>query len=303
MKKLLILIALSVFILFSLISCGVNETPKEIFREIPVNNISFTGFTTGNVIQDGKQAIFFNFVSDYTVTKIEIEGTLLDKDGKAIHSFDTLMTLSNPSYNPELAIRIEKDIINNVKSVSFTKITAYTLQNINKSNSPVLRHIVTANKSTVESFYAFGSTMITTNGKITFDLKEGTNCCGLRWDLSEVNLNSNTKYLIKLENVSIAEMKNNSVQLNMKWVDSTYTWPRYYHVKGERFDIISSGSAISNDYYQFLKSKTYDSYTMEFSFSHSGVEDVTAKSLYFDFWGVENRLIIGKLSIYEITYD
>ncbi|MBO7292340.1 MAG: hypothetical protein J6V07_00215, partial [Clostridia bacterium] len=71
-----------------------------------------------------------NFVSDYTVTKMETAGTLLDKNGNIIHSFDTAMTFGTPSDNPELAIRIDKELIKKVKNVSFTKIKAYTTEEI-----------------------------------------------------------------------------------------------------------------------------------------------------------------------------
>ena len=128
---------LSMFILLTLLvsifsSCESYEKPqKQTQNEIPEQNINYTNFTFGNVIQDGKQAVFFNFVSDYTITKLEVVGSLLDKDNNAIHSFDTSMNFGTPSKNPELAIRIDKDLISKVKSVSFTKIKAYTTEEIN----------------------------------------------------------------------------------------------------------------------------------------------------------------------------
>lgn len=306
MKKILLIIVLSALGFFTLFSCSYYEPPKdEKTYEIPEHNIKYTNLEFGNVIQDGKQAVFFDFVSDYTVTKIEIAGNLLDKNGNTIHSFDTSMTLGTPSYNPEPVIRIEKDLIKNVKSVSFTKIKAYTTEELdlraNEEKTPILKHIATANKSTVENFYASDSTLTTTNGKININLNKNTYGCGFRWDLSEANLKSNTRYLVKFENISAADIYNTSIQLETTWVDSNYPFPRYYHVNGKRFDIISSGE-ISNDYYMFLKSKTYDAYTIEFAFTHS-VENSKAKTLYFNFMGVEDQLSIGKLSIYEVTYE
>ena len=41
------------------------------------------------------------------------------------------MNFGTPSKNPELAIRVDKDLISKVKSVSFTKIKAYTTEEIN----------------------------------------------------------------------------------------------------------------------------------------------------------------------------
>ena len=128
---------LSIFILLTLLvstfsSCESYEKPqKQTPNEIPEQNIYYTNFTFGNVIQDGKQAVFFNFVSDYTITKLEVAGSLLDKDNNAIHSFDNSMNFGTPSKNPELGIRIDKDLISKVKSVSFTKIKAYTTEEIN----------------------------------------------------------------------------------------------------------------------------------------------------------------------------
>ena len=67
------------------------------------------------------------------------------------------------------------------------------------------------------------------------------------------------------------------------------------------FDIISSGQ-ISGDYYQFLNSKTYDEYTMEFSFNHN-VNNTKNKKLYFDIWGVKGQLLIEKISLYEVIIE
>ena len=132
MRKLLSMFILLTLLVSSFSSCESYETPeKETQNEIPEQNINYTYYTFGNVIQDGKQAVFFNFVSDYTITKLEVAGSLLDKDNNAIHSFDTAMNFGTPSKNPELAIRIDKDLISKVKSVSFTKIKAYTTEEIN----------------------------------------------------------------------------------------------------------------------------------------------------------------------------
>ena len=85
---------ISHFVFFSLTllvsifsSCESYEKPqKQTPNEIPEQSIYYTHFTFGNVIQDGKQAVFFNFVSDYTITKLEVVGSLLDKDNNVIHS-------------------------------------------------------------------------------------------------------------------------------------------------------------------------------------------------------------------------
>ena len=304
MKRLLPILVLLALVLASLSSCASSheDLPKQTANEIPEQSITYTNFTFGNVIQDGKQAIFFNFVSDYTVTKIEIAGTLLDKDENVIHSFETSMTFGTPSYNPEMHLRIEAGLVKYVKSVSFTKIKAYTTQSISTNNGEKMKHIATLDNSTIENFYASGSTITVTNGKISIQMDDNNqNGCGFRWNLSEVNLKSNTKYIVKFENISAKDIYNKSIQIETTWIDSTYTWPRYYNVKGKCFDVISSGE-ISNDYYQFLTSKTYDEYSIEFSFKHN-VDNAKNKNLYFDIWGVKGQLLIGKISIYEVTNE
>ena len=133
MKRLLPILVLLALVLASLSSCASyhEDLPKQTANEIPEQSITYTNFTFGNVIQDGKQAVFFNFASDYTVTKMEIAGTLLDKDGNVIHSFDESITFGTSSYNPEFAIRIDKELIKKVTDVSFTKIKAYTTEEPN----------------------------------------------------------------------------------------------------------------------------------------------------------------------------
>ena len=132
MKRLLPILVLLALVLASLSSCAPfhEDLPKQTANEIPEQSITYTNFTFGNVIQDGKQAVFFNFASDYTVTKMEIAGTLLDKDGNVIHSFDESITFGTSSYNPEFAIRIDEELIKKVMNVSFTKMKAYTTQEL-----------------------------------------------------------------------------------------------------------------------------------------------------------------------------
>lgn len=305
MRKILILITLLSSMLLMLLSCTPNQNIDENKpNEIPQNSITYTDFTFGNVVQDGKQALFFNFTSEYTVNSMEIAGTLLDKEENSIHSFDTSLTFGTPSYNPEFAIRVESGLVQYIKSVSFTKIKAYTLEKIDlttEGKDIILKHISTINESTIKSIFASGSSITTTTEKITINLDDSENDCGFRWDLSEANLKSDTQYLVLFENLSFLGIQNTSVQLNTTWIDSTYPLPQYYHHKGNRFDIITEGQ-ISSDYYQFFKSKTYDIYTFKFVLNH-GVENSKTKSMHFSFWGVEGQLSFEKLSIYEITRE
>lgn len=300
MKKIfsVILFVSATLMLFIFSSCvSNNDSNKETLNEIPEQSITYTNFTFGNVIQDGKQAIFLNFASDYTVDKIEIAGTLLDKEKNGIHFFETSRTFDTPLYNPELFIRIETGLVKYVESVSFTKIKAYTTQSISANRDEKMKSIAILNSSTIENYYASGSTITVTNETINIQLDINQSGCGFRWNLSEVTLKQNTKYIVKFEDIDIADINNKSIQLETTWVDSTYTWPRYYNVKGKYFDIVSSGE-ISNDYYQFLNSKAYDEYTIEFSFKHN-VDNSKNKNLYFNFMGVKEQLSIGKISLCE----
>jgi len=130
MKKIIVTLIVSIFLILP--ACNTQQkTNEEKLNLIPEGKISYTHFEIGNVIQDGKQAVFFNFSSDYTVNKIEIAGNLLDINGNTIYIFDTKMTFGTPTKNPEPSTRIEKDLIKQITSVSFTKITAYTAEEVN----------------------------------------------------------------------------------------------------------------------------------------------------------------------------
>ena len=307
MKNNLLLFILLVLSIFTLSSCASNvESEKEKINIIPEQNIKYVNFEFGNVIQDGKQAVFFSFSSDYSVTKIEVVGILLDKNGDTVHAFDTAMQFGTPSKNPEMAIRIESGLIKYVKSVSFTKITAYTNEEVdssmNEEKTSVLKLVATANSSTIDNYHASGSIISFINKKMYINLEKDETGCGFRWDLSEVDIKSNVTYVVKFEKFAVKEIRNKSIQLGLQWVDSTYMWPRYLNVKEKRFDKIVSGE-ISTDYYQFLTSKAYDEYSIEFELLHGGVDSSKTKTLYFEFWGVKDLLEIEKIALYEIVYE
>lgn len=138
MKKIVKIIAVflfSFFVMCSYASCVFNaKSNKEEVFMIPQNNIRYTHFEAGNVISKGQRAIFLVFTSDYVVSKIEITGVLLDEAGSPIYSFDTEMSYNSPSENPELPILLDANLVENVKSASFTKIQAYTAQEIDFNN-------------------------------------------------------------------------------------------------------------------------------------------------------------------------
>ena len=130
MKKIFIvfIVMLSLFLLLSCASCAVSEQEKNAI--VPDGNTSFKNYTIGNVIDEGKQAVFFNFVSNYNIKKLEISGHLLDSSGNTIYTFETTQALSTPTKKPEVFIRIASDLVKRVRSVTFTKITAYTADDI-----------------------------------------------------------------------------------------------------------------------------------------------------------------------------
>ncbi len=130
-KKSLIVSILTIFcVTIALVGCSYTTPTEEKTYEIPEQNIKYIGFEFGNVIQDGKRAVFFNFKSDYSVVKIEFAGNLLDVNGETIYSFDTCMNFSQARKDPTPTIRIDKDLIYKVSSVSFTKTIAYTNETI-----------------------------------------------------------------------------------------------------------------------------------------------------------------------------
>ena len=299
MKKLLSIIIFISLVLLVFNSCTIDNSKEETKEYlIPEENIKYLYLELGNVIQDGKRAIFFHFSSDYLVSRMEIAGTLTDLSGNTIHSFENSLTFSTPSYTPEMSIRTDADIVKSTNGVSFATIKAYTQQNIGTDNAGELKHIATLDSSTVDNLYASGSSLKVTNGRINIQLEDNQNGCGFRWYLSASSLKSNTKYKVIFYDVAASELYNKSIQLKTNWIDSTYIWPRYYRANGKCFDIISSGE-ISNEYYQFLNSQTYDEYAIEFSFNHN-VDKATSKTIYFDFKGVKEQLTIGKISLYEV---
>ena len=61
---------------------------------------------------------------------MEIAGTLLDKKGNTIDTFETTINLGRPTNDPDIPIRVNADTIKYVYSVSFTTIKAYTTESL-----------------------------------------------------------------------------------------------------------------------------------------------------------------------------
>lgn len=129
MKKTLGIVAVCLFSIFALCSCAFGKSNEP--NVIPEQNVKYTHFQFGNVIDEGKRAVYLNFDSDYSVSKLEIAGTFKDSKGKVVHSFDTKMSFGTASENPKMIVMVDKDLISRISSVSFTKIKAYTTEQIN----------------------------------------------------------------------------------------------------------------------------------------------------------------------------
>ena len=132
MRKIILLISVLLIILCAFCSCSVFSQGSEerASNLIPEDNIRFKNYSIGNVIDEGKQAIFFRFVSEYSVMRIEATGVLLDGSGETIYTFDYSSGIGAPSKTPEIFIRVEADVVKKVKSVSITSLKAYTSEDI-----------------------------------------------------------------------------------------------------------------------------------------------------------------------------
>lgn len=115
---------------FCVSRCCFSQRKEQLLYEIPEQNIEYQGFEFGNVIDDGKRAIFFKFNSDYTVVQMEIAGVVIATNGDTLYEFDFSTNFSNVPTNPRPAIRLDKDLIIRVSYISFTKILAYTSEDI-----------------------------------------------------------------------------------------------------------------------------------------------------------------------------
>ncbi len=135
MKKnssLLLLIMIIFGCVLSLVSCdkeNIGKTEIEEYNIIPDYNISYIGFSKGNVIQDGKQALFLKFSSDYNVIKMNASGHLLDISGAVIYDFSTV-TIATNSKNPEIHIREDYSIIQSTVNVIIDNVNSYTNENL-----------------------------------------------------------------------------------------------------------------------------------------------------------------------------
>lgn len=172
-------------------------------------------------------------------------------------------------------------------------------ESIGDDKTQVLKHIATANKSTIDNFYSSGSSITITGGKITINLEKNYNSCGFEWDLSAIDLKSNTRYVVILENILIEDIAYDDVRFGLRFLDSGAY--KYYHVKGQRFDEVRG--LISDSYYHYITNLNYKSLPMEFEFINDDIEESTNKRMYFDFSGVEKKISFDKVAIYEITYE
>ena len=125
--KTFIVLLFSIFMSFSFIACSNHDSTKV----VPDNNIKYQSYFFGNVIDEGRQAVFLCFSSDYSIVKIEITGEMLNRTGNSIYDFEECMTFSSPTKSPRPVVLVDCSLINNIKSVRFTKIVAYTEDELN----------------------------------------------------------------------------------------------------------------------------------------------------------------------------
>ena len=128
-----IVVIIAVFI--TLITSCTPAPELDVENEIPTESIRYTHMEFGNVIDEGKRAVFFVFASEYSVSKMEIVGELLDREGNVIEQFDHAVSFSKPRKDTEMAIRIDKDLIEDIGGVTFTSIRAYTEEKINSEST------------------------------------------------------------------------------------------------------------------------------------------------------------------------
>ena len=129
MRKTLGIVAVFLFSIFALCSCDFGKSNEP--SVIPEQNVKYTHFQFGNVIDEGQRAVYLYFDSDYSVTKMEIAGTFKDSKGNIVHTFDKKLSFGTASKNPKFIVMVDKDLISKISSVSFTKIKAYTTEQIN----------------------------------------------------------------------------------------------------------------------------------------------------------------------------
>lgn len=125
-KKFLIFPILTFCLVIMSVGCSFTKSKEEPIYEIPTESIKYNGIEFGNVIDEGKRAVFMKFESDYAVVKMEIAGVAIATNGDTLYEFDFSTNFGNNPTNPRPAIRLDKDLITRVSYISFTKILAYT---------------------------------------------------------------------------------------------------------------------------------------------------------------------------------
>ncbi len=127
-----ILIIFMFSLCFILPACK-DTTPKE--NLVPENSINYEGIGLGNVIHEGKRAIYLYFSSEYSITRIEASGFLLSPTGQRVFPFNDNISLSPSTTNPAFTIMIDASLASSVSSASFTNIKAYTHSKIDSNDN------------------------------------------------------------------------------------------------------------------------------------------------------------------------
>ena len=125
MKKFFVICLTIIIMLAACTSCQFSNEKK-----IPDGGIKYQSIGFGNVIQDGEVAIYLYFKSDYPVCKMEYAGTLLDGRGNTLCTFDKTLNFDTPTQNPTAILFANSSVIKTGVAVSFTKVVAYTTEDI-----------------------------------------------------------------------------------------------------------------------------------------------------------------------------
>ncbi len=128
MKKSLALLILFSLVFFLLCSCEKSSSYEKQMDLISDQDITYNCLQLGNVIDDGKIAVFLNFTSKYKVDKMELKGALLDRKGNAVYVFDDSTTFATPSLETKFIIMVDKALLGKISEASFVKINAYTTE-------------------------------------------------------------------------------------------------------------------------------------------------------------------------------
>lgn len=164
--------------------------------------------------------------------------------------------------------------------------------------------IATLDSSSIDNYYASGSTIhITNQGAVTISLEDENEIeTGFIWNLSNYKLKCFTEYVVKFKNLTISgfnAITNYSFSVRLNWQDSSYNYLRYYNTKTHYFGL----NIDNNNRHLYLDSFENDEYEIKFKFNHFEVNNSDIKFLYFDFTGIEScgTISFDSVALYEFS--